>query len=397
MAAFRESYQGQNFSVSSIYTMRIVFIDGVGWPYDVSTPSTRPIGGSQSALCYLATALHERGHAVRILNSVGAHGVVRGIMHHNIDSVTATWFSEPKTAYIWLNPTADQASLIRPLLPASSVIVQWQQHAHDQPAVQGMIHGALHSAWDRFVFLSDWQKRSFEVQFGLAPSRSLILRNAASPFCLAVSNDRSQLFAAKSDTCRLVYTSTPYRGLQYLMEWFPILKREFPKIKLQIFSSLAVYFCAEEDAEDLQLYELCRKTDGVEYFGGLPQPILAQHLQAASILAYPNVFAETSCIAAIEAMVAGLSIVSTDLGALPETCLGQARLAFAGSEADALQNLKRNWIGHMGEELEMWYSDFEGWCELQWSRVEKATAEYSWDHRAEEWERMLASLLESQD
>ena len=41
--------------------MNIAFVDSIGWDYDVSTPYERPLGGSQSALAYLAVELARQG------------------------------------------------------------------------------------------------------------------------------------------------------------------------------------------------------------------------------------------------------------------------------------------------------------------------------------------------
>ena len=56
--------------------LSIAFADFGALQYDVDTPLARPIAGSESALCYLAVELAQRGHRVVILNNAPAHRVV---------------------------------------------------------------------------------------------------------------------------------------------------------------------------------------------------------------------------------------------------------------------------------------------------------------------------------
>ena len=79
---------------------------------------------------------------------------------------------------------------------------------------------------------------------------------------------------------------------------------------------MAVYQKGGEADEYAALYERSRGLPGVEYVGSLSQPDLAQVLHKIDALTYPSTFAETSCIAAIEALAAGCQVLATDLGAL---------------------------------------------------------------------------------
>jgi glycosyltransferase involved in cell wall biosynthesis len=373
--------------------LRIAFASFSPFPFTVETPYQRPLGGSESALCYLAEALAQQGHEVFLLNANPTPALCRGVrcLPLSADSLQEV---HPLDALIVQN-LAGKGQELRALLPRDTLLVFWSQHAHDQPAVQALHDAAERHAYDRIVCVSDWQRQQFLEEFDIDPERTLVLRNAIGPAFSALFADNIPILAQKARPPVLAYTSTPFRGLDLLLDAFPRIRRAVPGVTLKVFSSMQVYQLpqAEEQARYGTLYERCRETEGVEYIGSLPQPELADHLRAALVLAYPNTFAETSCIAVLEAMASGCRVVTSDLGALPETSAGFARLIpMNGDRAGYLDHFVDETARVLQEVTAADPADAERCLRRQ---VEQINQHSTWPVQAQLWLTRLRSLLPS--
>jgi tetratricopeptide (TPR) repeat protein len=306
--------------------LRIGFGSFSPFAFTPDTPHEKPLGGSESALCYLGEALARQGHEVYLLNSCPEPASVRGVRCLPLQPETLRSLP-PLDAFVVQN-CAGRNELLRSHLGDQTRLILWTQHAHDQPALQALHDARERDAYDAVVCVSDWQRREYLRHFGLDEQRVVVMRNAVGPTFENLFAEHESLLEAKFRPPVLAYTSTPFRGLDLLLEAYPRIREAVPGVILKVFSSMQVYGVPEGEDRDRYgwLYQKCRELDGVHYVGSLPQPQLAQELRGVAVLAYPNTFAETSCIAVLEAMASGCQIVTTALGALPETTAGFARL-----------------------------------------------------------------------
>jgi glycosyltransferase involved in cell wall biosynthesis len=369
--------------------MNIAFLDSIGWDYDVATPNERPLGGSQSALAYLASELARRGSHVTLYTQTSRPGEVMGVRCVSLLGVPPGSFEQAFDAMVVLNGPAELGPALRPRLDPATPLVLWTQHACDQPAMEGLRHPEVRQTWEAVVCVSDWQRTTMLATFGLDPARVFVLRNAIAPFFEGLFSSGDELARAKGSRLVLGYTSTPFRGLNVLAWVFPAVRLEFPDAELQVFSSMRVYQQDEPGDAYAPLYEQCRTTPGIRYVGSLPQPRLAEALKAVSILAYPNTFAETSCIAVMEAMAAGLHVVTTDLGALPETTMGLADLAAPFVPSQDIRAFARDFSQRLIAVLRARAADPPGFAAARFAQVEAMNSGCTWRARAPRWEEAI--------
>lgn len=369
--------------------MRLAFVDFTPWDYDADTPYTRPLGGSQSALCYLTEQLTRDGHQVCVLNHVASARKVRGVEYRPVSQTRPDWLAG-LDAIVLLNATEPAAKLRRHASPNAKLVL-WTQHAQDQPAVAPLRSPETRHVFDAFVFVSDWQRECYLREFEIDAHRTHVLRNAMAPSFERLFDSQDALVAAKSGPPLLAYTSTPFRGLDVLVRVFPRLRATLPDVRLRVYSSMQVYQMS--DGEDRQryaeLYRLCDETDGIVRVGSLTQPQLAAELRRTTMLAYPNHFAETSCIAAIEALAAGCLVVTSDLGALRETTGGFASLV---PIVDEPGSFAERFVGATLEALQRWRDARTEVAEQLAGQVAAMHADYTWSNRARQWAAWLAKF-----
>ncbi len=365
--------------------MDIVFVDAAASAYDPDTPLRRPLGGSQSAACYLTPELAKRGHRVTLASRGAEVKLVRGVHCQPIPGAGDGTLRNADCV-VHLGGVHARLAEFQALCRPGARHILWTGLAHDQPFVAPLAQPGVRALFHGFAMVSEWQADCFHQAFGLDPARIGILRNAVGPPFADLFGD-GPILPAKSGPPTLCYTSTPYRGLDRLLAAFTLIRAAVPDARLAVYSSMAVYNALLDPFGPL--YDAARTAPGVAYHGSVAQPALAQALRGATLLAYPNTFAETSCIAVMEAMAAGCTVVTSDLGALPETGAGFVELmpppadphAHAAAFADrVIRSLAAREADPAGTEARLR------------AQVDYAVAENNWTRRAEQWDTWLSML-----
>lgn len=375
--------------------MRIILIDRSVLDFHVNAPLSDPLGGSHSALCYLTSALVQQRHSVFLFNHSKTLTEINGVLRIPLLAMSSELISSLQADVCILLNDSIQVETISNTLPINVLLILWTQHPTDQPAIHNLRDKTQQNFFDHFILISEWQKEQYIKEFGIPESQISIIRNAISPSFENLFEDDESILSYKKTLSSLTYTSTPFRGLELLLEIFPNIKNSIPESHLSIYSSMKVY---QESSEEDQLkyghlYDLCHQISGISYIGAVPQSQLAQSLKSISLLTYPNTFPETSCIAVMEAMAAGCQIISSDLGALPETTAGFAQLISRENGWDSYKDL---FVKTTVDTLHA-YKDTKQHQALEQklrAQVDYVNTHYTWSLRAQEWSSLLEQVCQ---
>jgi glycosyltransferase involved in cell wall biosynthesis len=170
---------------------------------------------------------------------------------------------------------------------------------------------------DMYLVQSEFHKKNLSENFGIDESKFYVVNNSFNPV---------DFKEKPKDKVNLMYTSQISRGLDVLLKAFDKIKDD------NITLTIHCCDCGDCMNENDLTYEA-----KLAYDKGLESKKIINHgfsskerylktLNDSHVYAYPCTFEETACIGVMEALSAGVKVVTTDAGALPETTNGFAKI-----------------------------------------------------------------------
>jgi glycosyltransferase involved in cell wall biosynthesis len=262
-------------------------------------------------------------------------------------------------------------------LDPTKLRVFWLQDLPEDPESQHLSNEGWRK-YHRIVYNSNWQANRYQLFHGIPPSRSIVLLNAIDPI---------EYVEKPKDKIRLIYTSTPHRGLEILVPVFIDLAKKHPEIELDVFSSFNIYGWGDIDKQYEALFDACKNHPQINYHGSVPNAEVRTALQKAHIFAYPSIWMETSCCALMEAMSAACLCIHPNFGALPETA---ANMTLMYQFHENMEQHAGRFHGLLEAAIVAVKQDHEK--PLILSQKVYADRFYSWESRLPQWRHTLESL-----
>jgi glycosyltransferase involved in cell wall biosynthesis len=346
--------------------MRILFYPANLPKFNAYTLIERPMGGIVTGVIRLAEALTALGHDVGVLTK-DHHPPLSKPVYLQFDQYEK--FGKP-----------DILVAVRSWMPIFSTIPRrftlfWTGDNYQNLNTIGLGDKRVVDKLDFFVAVSDWHGKKMCEATGFPIEKMRVLTNG---IYLPYFEGKEQRIRK-----RLIYSTTPSRGLKHLPNIFRELKKRHADLELVVYSSFDRYardwppINEHEDAEYFHLFKELSELPGCVVHKSILQRDLAREFMKASVFVYPSSFLETSCITALEALAAGCPIVGTRIAALPET-VGDAGILIE-KNVDTVEYL-HDFVASVDRLL----SDDAYWHEMSERCLERAK-KFDWMRKAKDF------------
>jgi glycosyltransferase involved in cell wall biosynthesis len=362
---------------SPVESLKIGFYTA-GTPFEGDAIECGALGGSETAFIQITRALARRGHQVSAFNSCQKAGLYGGVAYYPFSASLPVLAREHFDVFV-----VSRYCAFFNLPLKSDLKVLWNHDTLDNPKELRSVHDEI----DLFLVLSNFHKDNYLLRMPQIDDRLVVTRNGLD-FDLLDSSA-----SAAKDPNKVIYASRPERGLKNLLEdiW-PRLHRAFPDLRLHLcgYTMQLDNIPPELEKTYNRIGQLAESTPGLVPLGCLDKSEYYRHLSEASLMLYPSVFPEVSCLAALESQALGVPVLTSDAFALSETVVApQTKIGGRPGSAQYVNDYVERAMELLANRplLEKIGHD---------SR-EKIRDKYSWDKIAAEWERMFRLSLKARN
>lgn len=297
----------------------VIFYCGPGLePWTPEQVNTEGLGGSETAVVEVAKNIAGNGYRATVFAE--AEGIWDGVRYRKFNK-----WNPGQTSWMfvsWRHPEVFDLQI------AANIKVLWM---HDTDAGPNITPARMKQV-DFIMCLSEWHRNHLLEMYpflgkpkcGLDEGEHIHNIERCYTQLLIVGNgidpERFRGPAPEREPHRFIYTSSPDRGLEQALTYWPHIREKLPEAELHIFYGWDNYDRMGGDGAYKAKITKLADQPGVTWHGRIGQKALAQEMRKSSVWFYPgpHPFHETFCISALEAQAAGCVPVTRDNGALPE-------------------------------------------------------------------------------
>jgi glycosyltransferase involved in cell wall biosynthesis len=344
--------------------------------WDYTNPLIQGIGGSETSQIEMASRLAQRGHNVTSYAPVSWTGtrINRDAKWTSYENAT---FKEEGLWIIYRVPEVLDNFDINHKEKGQEIWLVAQDVFYDTLTEE---RGAK---IDKYICLCPDHKTFIEFKFPFMKDKIFISSNGINIDLIEAITNNNKI---ERNPHRLIYSSSPDRGLEQLIPIFKKAKEFIPDLELHVFygfdniDKVIQRMPWVQNMKD-SIMNGVNSTDGIFWHGRIGQIELLIEWLKSGIWVYPVNFTETSCISCMEAQACGVIPIASPVWALRTNI--QHGILIEGDIKDKLTINK-----FVGEVIRVCNSEElrERILHKDGDMVEQAKVRFNWERYTDQWE-----------
>ena len=324
------------------------------WDYEIY--KTKGIGGSETALVEIANHLKQLlpNRRVIVFNDRKEDKVVNGVEYYSNTRIRQYFEKyEPSLHIAW-----------RHNIGATKAKTYLWNHDLIANNIQDL------SFYHKVLCLSEFHKNFVHGVAGVPLNKIELTRNGVNP-------DRFKDLVINKKHGKIVYSSSPDRGLDHAIKVMDEIVKEVPEAKLHVFYGFGNMERFGMHDQIKYYKDMAQARPYIYLRGNVDQDKLRDEFAEAQVWLYPTNFLETFCITALEALATKAYPVTREYGALQDT-LKEAKeqgmatlLPHACETEEEIKAYAKEAVAAIKEE--------------KWKNIQFDVEKHAWKAVAQEW------------